>query len=187
MSKASVEDIKLASEGLRGQIAEQFADAALSHVTEDSNVLLKHHGSYQQDDRDQRAKLNKEGKDKAWSFMIRSKMPGGRVSSAQWLIHDDLCAKAMGSIRLTNRQGIQLHGVLKGGLKEVIHNVCHSGLSTMGACGDVVRNTMGPAAPIKDKIRADTQKLTEELSNRFGFVGFDSSAPTRSLSQIIVK
>ncbi len=167
MSKASVEDIKLASNGLRGQIAEQFADTALSHIPEDSNVLLKHHGSYQQDDRDQRARLNKEGKDKAWSFMIRSKMPGGRISAAQWLIHDDLCQKAMGSMRLTNRQGIQLHGVLKGGLKEVIHNVCHSGLSTMGACGDVVRNTMGPAAPIKDKIHADTQKLTEEISQRF--------------------
>ncbi len=167
MSKASVEDIKLESQGLRGQIAEQFADAALSHVPDDSNVLLKFHGSYQQDDRVLRAKLSKEGKDKAWSFMIRSKMPGGRISSEQWLIHDDLCTKASGTLRLTNRQGIQLHGVLKGGLKEVIHNVCHSGLSTMGACGDVVRNTMGPAAPIKDAVHADAQKLTEEISQRF--------------------
>jgi sulfite reductase beta subunit-like hemoprotein len=167
MSKASVEDIKLASHGLRGQIAEQFADPALTHVPDDSNVLLKFHGSYQQDDRDQRAERNKAKLDKAWSFMIRSKMPGGRISSEQWLIHDDLCTKAMGNMRLTNRQGIQLHGVLKGGLKEVIHNVCHSGLSTMGACGDVVRNTMGPAAPIKDAVHADTQKLTEEISQRF--------------------
>ncbi|MDB6139575.1 MAG: hypothetical protein JWO94_2647 [Verrucomicrobiaceae bacterium] len=167
MSKASVEDIKLESQGLRGQIAEQFADTALSHVPDDSNVLLKFHGSYQQDDRDLRAKLNKEGKDKAWSFMIRSKMPGGRISAEQWLIHDDLCTKASGTMRLTNRQGIQLHGVLKGGLKEVIHNVCHSGLSTMGACGDVVRNTMGPAAPIKDAVHADAQTLTEEISQRF--------------------
>lgn len=167
MSKASVEDIKLASNGLRGQIAEQFADTSLSHVPDDSNVLLKFHGSYQQDDRDLRAQLSKEKKDKAWSFMIRSKMPGGRISAKQWLIHDDLATKAAGNMRLTNRQGIQLHGVLKGGLKEVIHNVCHSGLSTMGACGDVVRNTMGPAAPIKDAVHADAQKLTEEISQRF--------------------
>ncbi len=167
MSKASVEDIKLASNGLRGQLAEQFADPSLSHVPDDSNILLKFHGSYQQDDRDLRAKLNKEGKEKAWSFMIRSKMPGGRISAKQWLIHDDLCTKASGTMRLTNRQGIQLHGVLKGGLKEVIHNVCHSGLSTMGACGDVVRNTMGPAAPIQDAVHADAQKLTEEISQRF--------------------
>ncbi len=167
MSKASVEDIKLASNGLRGQIAEQFADTSLSHVPDDSNILLKFHGSYQQDDRDKRAELSKQKLDKAWSFMIRSKMPGGRITAKQYLIHDDLCTKAMGNLRLTNRQGIQLHGVLKGGLKEVIHNVCHSGLSTMGACGDVVRNTMGPAAPIKDAVHADAQKLTEEISQRF--------------------
>lgn len=167
MSKASVEDIKLASSGLRGQLAELFADTSTPNIPEDSNVLLKHHGSYQQDDRDRRTQLVKEKKDKAWSFMIRSKMPGGRITAKQWMIHDDLCTKAFGNMRLTNRQGIQLHGVLKGGLKEVIHNVCHSGLSTMGACGDVVRNTMGPAAPIKDAVHADTQTLTEEISNRF--------------------
>jgi sulfite reductase (ferredoxin) len=167
MSKASVEEIKLESNGLRGHLAEQFADPSLTHVPDDSNVLLKFHGSYQQDDRDQRAALIKAKQEKAWSFMIRSKMPGGRISAEQWLIHDDLCEKACGNMRLTNRQGIQLHGVLKGGLKEVIHNVCHSGLSTMGACGDVVRNTMGPAAPVKDAVHADTQKLTEEISQRF--------------------
>jgi sulfite reductase (ferredoxin) len=167
MSKASVEDIKLESHGLRGQIAEEFADPALSHISDESNVLLKHHGSYQQDDRDVRAERSKAKLDKAWSYMIRSKMPGGRVTAKQWLIHDDLCTKAFGNMRLTNRQGIQLHGVLKGGLKEVIHNVCHSGLSTMGACGDVVRNTMGPAAPIKNAVHADTEKLTEEISSRF--------------------
>ncbi len=167
MSKASVEDIKLESQGLRGKLGEEISDAGLSHLPDESNVLMKFHGSYQQDDRDLRAKLNKEGKDKAWSFMIRSKMPGGRATAEQWLLHDDLCNKASGSIRLTNRQGIQLHGVLKGGVKEVISSVCHSGLSTMGACGDVVRNTMGPAAPIKDAVHADVQVLTEELSNRF--------------------
>ncbi len=167
MSKASVEDIKLESNGLRGQLAELFADTSTPNIPEDMNILLKHHGSYQQDDRDQRAALVKAKQEKAWSFMIRSKMPGGRISSEQWLIHDDLCEKAMGNMRLTNRQGIQLHGVLKGGLKEVIHNVCHSGLSTMGACGDVVRNTMGPAAPIKDAAHEDTQRLTEEISQRF--------------------
>lgn len=167
MSKASVEDLKLASSGLRGQLAELFADTSTPNIPEDANILLKHHGSYQQDDRDRRTQLVKEKKDKAWSFMIRSKMPGGRITAKQWMIHDDLCTKAFGNMRLTNRQGIQLHGVLKGGLKEVIHNVCHSGLSTMGACGDVVRNTMGPAAPIKDAVHADSQKLTEEISNRF--------------------
>ena len=167
MSKATVEEIKLASGGLRGQIAEVLADAALSHVDENENVLLKFHGTYQQDDRDLRVQLAKEKKDKAWQFMVRSKLPGGRVSAKQWLIHDELCRLSEGSLRLTNRQGIQLHGVLKGNLKAVIAGVCKSGLTTMGACGDVVRNTMGPAAPVKDAAHEDAQKLAEEISQRF--------------------
>ncbi|MCB1228537.1 MAG: NADPH-dependent assimilatory sulfite reductase hemoprotein subunit, partial [Verrucomicrobiales bacterium] len=167
MSQSKNEAIKLASAGLRGPIAEEFADASRTHLEEEANILLKFHGSYQQDDRDLRRERAKLKQDKAWSFMIRSKMPGGRITAKQWLIHDDLCEKAMGNLRLTNRQGIQLHGVLKGGLKEVIHNVCHSGLTTMGACGDVVRNTMGPAAPIKDAAHLDAQTLTEEISQRF--------------------
>lgn len=167
MSKASVEDIKLESHGLRGQIAEQLHDLALSHIDDSENVLLKFHGTYQQDDRDQRAALTKEKKDKAWSFMVRSKMPGGRISAAQWLIHHDLCVLSEGTLRLTNRQGIQLHGVLKGNLKAVIKGIARSGLTTMGACGDVVRNTMGPAAPIADEVHADAQRLSEEISQRF--------------------
>ena len=167
MSKATVEEIKAESRGLRGHIAEAFADPALSHVEEAENVLLKFHGTYQQDDRDLRAARSKEKLDKAWSFMVRSKMPGGRIAAQQWLIHDELCRRSEGSLRLTNRQGIQLHGTLKGNLKAVISGICHSGLTTMGACGDVVRNTMSPAAPLKDDIRADAQRLAEELSQRF--------------------
>ena len=167
MSKASVEEIKLESNSLRGTIEENFANTAVTHVEENENVLLKFHGSYQQDDRDLRPILTKEKKEKAWSFMVRSKMPGGRISAEQWLIHHDLCVLSEGSLRLTNRQGIQLHGVLKGNLKAVIAGICKSGLTTMGACGDVVRNTMAPAAPIKDSARADAQILSEELSQRF--------------------
>lgn len=167
MSKASVEEIKLESNGLRGHICEAVADPALSHVEEAENVLLKFHGTYQQDDRDQRVQRAKEKLDKAWSFMVRSKMPGGRITAKQWLIHDELCRLSEGSLRLTNRQGIQLHGVLKGNLKSVIAGICRSGLTTMGACGDVVRNTMGPAAPVKSAVHEDSQRLAEEISQRF--------------------
>ena len=166
MSKGSPEEIKLASHGFRGTIAQTLADPAATHLEDSDNIILKHHGSYQQDDRDLRAQLAKEKKDKAWSFMVRSKMPGGRVTAAQWLMHDDMCTKSNGTLRLTTRQGIQLHGVLKGNLKELIGAVNRSGLTTMGACGDVVRNVMGPAAPIKDAAHADSQKLAEEISKR---------------------
>lgn len=167
MSKVSVEELKLQSNGLRGQIEALLGDTAAKSVDEDHAILLKFHGTYQQDDRDQRAALSKAKLDKAWSFMVRSKMPGGRISAEQWLLHDDLSDKCAGNMRLTNRQGIQLHGVLKGTLKDVISSVCRSGLTTMGACGDVVRNTMGPAAPVKDEPHADAQRLTEEISQRF--------------------
>jgi sulfite reductase (ferredoxin) len=167
MSKASVEDIKLQSNGLRGTIQASLLDPNVTHLEEADNVLLKLHGSYQQDDRDVRAQLVKEKKEKAWSFMVRSKMPGGRLTAEQWLIHDKLADKTNGTLRLTTRQGIQFHGVLKGNLKEVISEINKSGLTTIGACGDVVRNTMGPACPIKDDVHADCQALAEEISKRF--------------------
>ncbi|MFZ4764035.1 MAG: NADPH-dependent assimilatory sulfite reductase hemoprotein subunit, partial [Roseimicrobium sp.] len=167
MSKASVEDIKIASNGLRGQILPGLQDPGQTHFEEAENILLKFHGTYQQDDRDLRAQLNKEKKEKAWSFMVRSKMPGGRLTAEQWLIHDRLADKSNGTLRLTTRQGIQFHGILKGNLKEVIAQINHSGLTTMGACGDVVRNVMGPAAPATSAVNADCQALAEEISRRF--------------------
>lgn len=167
MSKASVEDIKLASNGLRGGILSGLQDSALTHYEEAENVLLKFHGTYQQDDRDLRGQLVKEKKEKAWSFMVRSKMPGGRMTAEQYLIHDKLADTTNGTLRLTTRQGIQFHGVLKGALKDVIAQINRSGLTTMGACGDVVRNVMGPAIPVKDSVHDDCQALAEEISRRF--------------------
>lgn len=167
MAKVSVEEIKRKSRALRGEIAPTLHSSA-SHFEEAEVQLLKFHGTYQQDDRDKRAELRKQNLDKAWSFMTRTKMPGGRISAAQYIAHDDFADKlANGTLRLTTRQGIQFHGVLKGGLKEVIAGINEIGLTTWGACGDVVRNTMGPAAPIKDAAHEDAQKLAQEISDAF--------------------
>lgn len=167
MSKLSVEEIKQLSRGLRGRIVETIESGA-THFEEEEYQLMKFHGSYQQDDRDLRTERRKQNLDKAWSFMIRSKMPGGRLTAAQYLMHDDLAEKLGNrNMRLTTRQGIQLHGILIGGLKEVIASVVDSGLTTWGACGDVVRNTMGPASPIQDAAHRDAQRLTEELTEIF--------------------
>lgn len=168
MAKGSVEEIKQESNGLRGKIADGLTNPALTHFEDAENVLMKFHGTYQQDDRDQRAALTKAKQEKAWSFMVRTRMPGGRMTAEQYLIHDRLGETlANGTIRLTTRQGIQFHGVLKGGLKEVIATINHSGLTTMGACGDVVRNIMGPAAPTKDAAHLDAQALATEISKQF--------------------
>ena len=168
MSKASVEDIKLASAGLRGQLAELFADTSTPNIPDDNNFLLKHHGSYQQDDRDRRAALVKAKQEKAWSFMIRSKMPGGRISAKQWMIHDELCTKAFGNMRLTNRQGHPAPWRAQRRAQGSHSQHLPQRVSAPWVpAATVVRNTMGPAAPVKDAVHADTQRLTEEISQRF--------------------
>ncbi len=167
MAKQSVEEIKRDSRGLRGRIVETINSGA-SHFEEAEYQLMKFHGSYQQDDRDVRSARRKEKLDKAWSFMVRSKMPGGRLSAEQYLVHERLADEVgCGNLRLTTRQGIQLHGILIGDLKTVISKICKSGLTTLGACGDVVRNTMSAAAPIKDAVHEDCQKLAEEITETF--------------------
>ncbi len=163
----SVEDIKTGSRGLRGRIAETLA-AGASHFEEEEFQLLKFHGSYQQDDRDQRAARRKAGLEKAWQFMVRSKIPGGALTSAQYLVHDRMADEiASGTVRFTDRQGIQMHGVLVGSLRDCIHRINACGLITWGACGDIVRNTMAVSSPIRDAVHREAQELASLISRTF--------------------
>jgi sulfite reductase (ferredoxin) len=167
MSSKNVEEIKAESRSLRGAIQEALA-ADSSHFSEDEFQLLKFHGTYQQDDRDQRAARNAQNQDKAWIFMVRSKLPGGDLTAAQYLEHDRIAGDlGNGTLRITTRQGFQTHGVLKGDLKECIRRINESGVTTWGACGDVVRNTIAPAAPISDSAHRDAQMLAKEISQAF--------------------
>lgn len=164
MGKSKVEEIKDQSRQLRGTIAETLAGEA-THFSEEEYQLLKFHGSYQQDDRDLRAERKKLGQDKAWGMMVRCKAPGGDMTSEQWLLHDRIADElGNGTLRLTSRQGVQFHGVLKGNLKEVIARINGSGLTTWGACGDVVRNTMAPSTPLKTPAHAACQLMAREIS-----------------------
>ncbi|AHF92698.1 sulfite reductase [Opitutaceae bacterium TAV5] len=163
----SVEDIKRGSRGLRCSLAEALNSTA-SHFGEDDFQLLKFHGSYQQDDRDQRIERRRAGLDKAWQFMVRSKIPGGALTAAQYLVHDRMAdTLANGTLRLTNRQGIQMHGVLFGSLRECIRQINACGLTTWGACGDIVRNTMACATPLRDAVHREVQALAAEISRTF--------------------
>ena len=167
MAKQSVEEIKDQSRGLRGDIVSTLLSEA-SHFEEAEYQLLKFHGSYQQDNRDSRSQRRKQKLDKEWSFMVRTKMPAGRLTPEQYLAHDRM-AETLGesTMRLTTRQGIQLHGIAKGGLRDTIRSIVDCGLTSWGACGDVVRNTMGPGAPKRDSANAATQQLADEISERF--------------------
>src|ERR1700742_4498947 len=167
MSSKNVEEIKAESRALRGTIQDSLA-ADSTHFSEDEYELLNFHGTYQQDDRDQGAARKAQNQDKAWMFMVRSKLPGGDLTAAQYLEHDKIAGElGNGTLRITTRQGFQTHGVLKGDLKECIRRINESGITTWGACGDVVRNTTAAPSPFKDEPHLDAQRLAKELSDTF--------------------
>lgn len=159
MSNVNVEKVKLESDGLRGPLPRDLesSDAFLSDA---GKVLIKFHGSYEQTNRDQRGAAVKE-----YSFMIRSKLPGGKLSAEQYLAHDDIAsAYGNGTLRITTRQGIQFHGVIKSDLRDTIRALNHKLVTTFGACGDVVRNVMCCPAPTRDPQRLIVQGIADALS-----------------------
>ena len=168
MTKLSaVELLKSESHGLRGRLAEELAEGGIQ-VSEDAYNLLKFHGSYEQFDRDTATERKQHGIEKEYQFMLRVRMPGGRLTAAQYLGMDRLADdRANHTLRITTRQGVQFHGILKGDLKTAIAEVNHTMLTTMSACGDVVRNIMASPTPIRDakhaRIEADSRLLSEHL------------------------
>lgn len=145
---AANEGIKTASNFLRGNLREDMQDASTGAISDDNSQLTKFHGLYLQDDRDLRVALKKAGKDKAFSFMLRVRLPGGVATPKQWLVLDDLAGQiASPSLRLTTRQTFQFHGVLKGNVKPLIQRMHQILLDSIAACGDVNRNVMAPPNP----------------------------------------
>lgn len=158
------EILKRESQGLKGKIAEELADEK-PFVSDDSYELLKFHGSYQGYDRDTATARKKQGLDKEWEFMLRLKMPGGRLSAEQYLALDSMCdAHANGSLRITTRQTFQFHQIVKGHLKPFIADINKVLLSTLGGCGDVVRNVITCPAPIKDNIHDTLEQAAFTLA-----------------------
>src|SRR5262249_749214 len=142
-----VEVVKENSQYLRGTLAEELAKDS-DHFSDADKNLLKFHGSYQQENRDARKARRKDGVGKHYMFMVRCKIPGGKLTAKQYLAVDALAGKyANGTLRFTTRQGIQLHGVLKSHLQETIAGINACLLSTLGACGAVERNVMACPAP----------------------------------------
>ncbi len=165
--RSRVEELKEASRYLRGKLPEELADDQPA-FTEDTAQILKHHGSYQQDDRDLRKAKGPDGKPlgKAYSMMVRVKVPGGRLTWRQLLAQLDLCDElGNATARITDRQDLQLHGVVKRNLRETIRRINEIQLTTLGACGDVVRNVMACPAPLhQDGVREALQKAALEIT-----------------------
>ncbi len=168
--RSKVEHLKESSHGLRGRIAEELANSA-DAFEEETAQLLKHHGMYQQDDRDLRGAKGPDGKKlgKAYSLMVRTKLPGGKVTWQQLLDELDLCDRyGNGTLRLTNRQDFQMHAVLKRNVREVVRRINEAQMTTLGACGDVERNVLCCPAPLKHhRIHEQLQELADRFSTHF--------------------
>jgi sulfite reductase (ferredoxin) len=164
---SQVEMIKEDSRQLRGTVADELAGAHPS-LSEAAKNLIKFHGSYQQEDRDARKRRTREGIGKHYMFMVRCKIPGGKLTADQYLALDELADRhANGTLRFTSRQGIQFHGVLKGDLKATIKAINDCLLTTLGACGDVERNVMACPAPLNDPVRIELQNWADRIAREF--------------------
>ncbi|MSO71058.1 MAG: NADPH-dependent assimilatory sulfite reductase hemoprotein subunit [Alphaproteobacteria bacterium] len=159
------EIIKDKSRYLRGTIAEGLSESSTGAIAEDDTQLTKFHGIYQQDDRDLRAERRKKKVEKAYSFMVRVRVPGGVVTPAQWLAMDRIAdVHANGTIRLTTRQAFQFHGIIKSNLKASIQAINDAVLDTIAACGDVNRNVMCNPLPEQSPAHAEALQLARDLS-----------------------
>jgi sulfite reductase (ferredoxin) len=159
--KSKVEKIKESSDFLRAPIAEELGND-LPNFSKDSYQILKFHGTYQQDDRDLR-----EGRNRHWMFMIRGRIPGGKLTAEQYLAIDDIADKfGDKTIRVTTRQAFQLYGIIKQNLKQTFREINDSMITTLGACGDVVRNVMVTPAPDINGRQKQVQEFADNISDR---------------------
>lgn len=155
------ENFKKGSDFLKEPLASELKNES-DHFTNDAVQLLKFHGSYQQDNRENR----KPGKSKDWQMMLRLRSPGGEIPGKLFLSLDELSDKlGNGTLRVTTRQAFQMHGIRKDNLKEVIKSIVNSMGSTLAACGDINRNVMAPAAPFETSEYINARTLAVKVAD----------------------
>ena len=159
------ERIKSASNLLRGTIADGLTHVETGALADDDTQLTKFHGFYQQDDRDLRAERGKQRMEKAFSFMVRMRIPAGIVTPKQWLKIEKLAIeRANHTIRLTTRETVQFHGILKGNLQPLMQGLHADLMDTIAACGDVNRNVIASADPWRRDLYTAVSELARDIS-----------------------
>jgi sulfite reductase (ferredoxin) len=159
--RSKFEQLKAGSGYLHDPLAEELANDA-NHFSEGAVQLLKFHGSYQQDNRENRQK----GQEKDWQMMLRLRSPGGRIPASLYLAMDELADRlGNGTLRATTRQAFQMHGVRKHNLREVIGTIVRGMGSTLAACGDINRNVMAPAAPFETGAYPAARQLANDIAD----------------------
>lgn len=160
------EDIKLASNYLRGTIVEGLNDTSTAAISASDQQLTKFHGTYMQDDRDIRDERKAQGLEPAYSFMIRCRLPGGVSTPQQWIQMDDI-SNSLGNetMKLTTRQTFQFHGVIKGKLKPAMQAINRALMTTVAACGDVNRNVMCSSLPTQSEYHKEVWACSKTISD----------------------
>ena len=162
---SGIEKIKMASDGLRGTIRESLQDEITGAIREDDKAIIKFHGMYEQDDRDKRESRAAKKLDRLYSFMIRLRLPGGFLTAKQWLASHDIAGKnTTGVIKITTRQTIQLHGMIKSKIKPTIKAFNAAKLDSIATCGDINRNVLCSSNPIQSPLHAEVFAYADKIS-----------------------
>lgn len=164
--KSAIEKIKEASEHLRGTIKESLADDITGAIREDDQAVIKFHGMYQQDDRDRREERAAKKLERLYSFMIRLRLPGGFLTAEQWrAVYDVAGEHSTGVIKITSRQTLQLHGILKSHIKPTIQSFNAAKLDSIATCGDINRNVLCSSHPKESSIHTEIFGYADKISN----------------------
>ncbi len=160
-----IERIKVESDSLRGSIEQSLQDEITGAIREDDQAVIKFHGMYQQDDRDRREERAEKKLDRLYTFMIRLRLPGGSLSAEQWIAAHNVAGKnSTGVIKITTRQTIQLHGLVKAKVKPTIQAFNEAHLDSIATCGDINRNVACSSNPsesaLHDKVFAYADKIS---------------------------
>lgn len=160
------ERLKKQSDFLRGTITDDLSDGLTGGFRGDNFLLIRFHGMYQQDDRDIRASRTEQKLEPRHAMMLRCRLPGGIITPQQWLAIDRFAADKTlyGSIRLTNRQTFQFHGILKKNVKPA-HQMLHDvGLDALATANDVNRNVLCTSNPVESELHQEAYEWAKRLS-----------------------
>jgi sulfite reductase (NADPH) hemoprotein beta-component len=163
---SNIEKIKQASDSLRGSIKQSLRDEITGAIREDDQAVIKFHGMYQQDDRDRREERAAKKLDRLYTFMIRLRLPGGFLTPEQWIaVHDIAGKNSTGVIKITSRQTLQLHGLIKSKIKPTIQSFSEAKLDSIATCGDINRNVLCSSHPKQSPIHEQVFAYADKISN----------------------
>ena len=163
---SAIEGIKTASDGLRGSINESLKDEITGAIREYDKAVIKFHGMYEQDDRDRREERAEKKLDRLYSFMIRLRLPGGFITPEKWIAAHNIAGQnSTGIIKITTRQTIQLHGLLKSNIRPTIQAFNQADLDSIATCGDINRNVTCASHPKQSPVHAEVFAYADKISN----------------------